>query len=385
MRAWLLIALLGASPPNADPLRVELDLSGLEQHMDDSSVHRFHGELLLRLIEAGHGVGAEGDLRLSLTSTGSSVVLDCLADDARERLEVEGAEAAVLGLELVHRAVALIERCAEGRAPRDRPRRTVVIDNDGSREPAELLVELADTPVTVVVAAEHADMRLCVREREFALLPVTDDCATADMVADDPRVAVAAWLAADSTPSEPEPEPEPEPELPRGRRPVGDSEPTPWAASVGAGAGTQLRFSGVAASVRADVAALHRTGALVGVLGSVAPSRGDGLYVVDGLALAFAGWRALLSERVVLRPSLGLGLAIHRFSFAGEPTGHRLTPSARIPIELQLRLTERLHLGVEIAATLGRPINHALRDQTLWAAGFARLDLLVGLRFDGRH
>lgn len=378
MRSWLLSTILALGPATG-PSRVEIDASGLEHHMPADALHRFHGELLMRLLEAGHGVGDEGSVVLSLTSAGDEIVVECRVGDRRERIEVDDADAAVLGLELVHRAVDLVERCTT-----DAPGSSdgVLIDSDGTLDSSELIVELARMPITLVIAEHAAAWRLCVRERGAFVVAIERDCeAGPESPAVDPRAAIDDWRA--STSSSPPP---PQPlagEPPSIASPLEPSRPRAWGLSVGAAAGVQLRFAGVGASVQADVAALHRRGAFIGALGSIAPSRAEPLAVIDGLALATVGWRGSVSKRVVLRPSLGLGLAVHRYRYDDEPIGHRIDLALRVPLELELRLAARLFASVAIAGTVGtRRIEHSFGDRMLWTRGVLRLDALIGLRFN---
>ena len=384
MRTWLLSTVLALGPA-AGPSRVELDVSGLEQHMGDQQLHRFHGELLMRLLEAGHGIGTDGDVVLSLTSTGDSIVVECSVDGRREWIEVDGADAAVLGLELVHRAVDLVERCvptAEGSGD------DMIIDTDGSLELSEIVIELAATPITLIADEREAAWRLCVRERAAFVVAIEAPCATdSGSAAADPRAAIEQWWA--STTDAPPPIPDPPSTtattteaMPPAPKPK-PKPASPWGWSVGAAAGVLLRFPGVSASIQADVAAVHTRGVLVGALGLLAPSRAEELAVIDSLALATVGWRARVSDRVVLRPSLGLGVAVHRFTYEEDPVGHRLDLAIRVPLELELRLAPRTFASLAIAGTAStRKIEHLAGDTLLWSRGVLRFEALLGLRFD---
>lgn len=379
MRAWLLSTVLALGPA---PSRVEIDVSGLEQHMDEAALHRFHGELLLRLLEAGHGIGTDGGVLLSLTSTGDSIVVDCRVDDRHERIEVDGADAAVLGLELVHRAVDLVERCV---ATADDSTDGMIIDSDGSLEPSEIVVELAATPITLIADERDATWRLCVREREAFVIAIERPCEAGPAVAtSDLRTAIEQWRASTAAPP-PIPDPPPaQPDDPPSIPPAPKPKPElAWGWSAGAAAGVQLRFPGVSASFQADVAALHTSGVLIGALGLLAPSRAEELVVIDGLALATLGWRGRLSDRVVLRPSLGLGVAVHRFSYEAEPVGHRVDLAIRVPLELELRLAPRIYASLAVAGTAStRRIEHLAGETILWSRGVLRFEALIGLRFD---
>jgi hypothetical protein len=368
---------------------VEIDVSGLEQHMDDEALHRFHGELLMRLLEAGHGVGSDGDVVLWLTSAGDTIVVECRVEDRRERIEVDETDATVLGLELVHRAVDLVERCVATATATVTATGTsdgMIIDTDGSIEQSELVVELAAMPITLVADERDAAWRLCVRERGAFVVALELGCELGSD-ASDPRTAIERWQAS-SAASLPEPPPGPEsPPEPAEQPP---SHPPPelvraraWGWSLGAAAGVQLRFPGVSPSVHADLAALHHKGVLVGALGSIAPSRAEQLAVIDGLALAIVGWRGRVSDRVVLRPSVGLGVAVHRFTYAEEPVGHRVDLAIRVPLELELRLATRVYASFAIAGIAGtRRIEHFAGDTRLWTRGVLRFEALLGLRFE---
>lgn len=320
MRAWLLSSILALGPAAGGPSRIELDVSRLEQHMSDAALQRFHDELRLRLIEAGHDVGSEGDVRLSLVSAGDTIVVACEIADRRESIEVDDADAAILSLELVHRAVDLVERC------------TAVAPGSGAE-----IVSDNDTSLEMDEAIEEPEP---------------------------------------STPAEPQPDPEPEPHLGRAPAPR-------WGLSANAAAGVTVRLPGVGATVSADLGALHNSGVLLGVLGTISPSRAEQLRVIDALALASVGFRARVSERVLLRPSVGVGVAIHRYAFAEEPVGHRIDFAIRVPLELQLRLTSHIYLSLAIAGTArARRIEHRVSDTPVWTHGVLALDVLAGLRFD---
>jgi hypothetical protein len=378
VHSWLLSTVLALGPATG-PNRVELDVSGLEHHMDEEALHRFHGELLMRLLEVGHGVGADGNVVLSLTSAGDTIVVECRVDDRRERVEVDDAEAAVLGLELVHRAVDVVDRCATAGGSTD----GLIIDSDGSIESSALIVELADTPITLIVDERVAAWRLCVRERGMFVVPIEIGCEQgSSSVASDPRSAIEQWQAQTVTPPaivDAAPEAA---ERPANVPPPKPIRPPAWGASLGAAAGVLLRFPGVSASVHVDVAALHRSGVFVGALGSLAPSRAEQLAAIDALGLATVGWRGRVSDRVALSPSLGLGVAVHRFRYEDEPVGHLVDLAVRIPLELQVRVAPRLYASFAIAGTAStRRIEHLLGDTTIWARGVFRLEALLGLRF----
>lgn len=382
MHAWLLSTVFALGPA-AGPSRVELDVSGLEQHMSDEQLHRFHGELLMRLLEGGHGIGTDGSVVLSLTSTGESIVVECSVDDRRERIEVDGADEAVLGLELVHRAVDLVGRCvatAEGSSD------GMIIDSDGSLETTEVLIELADAPITLIADEQRASWRLCVREREAFVVAIELPCEASSAAAgSDPRAAIEQWQASTAEPAPVvEPPPEPVDDTPSAPAPEPiRSRARAWGWSAGAAAGVLLRFPGVSASVQADVATLHARGVFVGALGSLAPSRAEQLAVIDALALGTVGWRGRVSERVVLRPSLGLGLAVHRFSFDEDPVGHRFDLAIRVPLELELRLAPHVYASLALAGTAStRRIEHVAGDTLLWSRGVLRFEALLGFRFD---
>jgi hypothetical protein len=383
VRAWLLSSVLALGPAADGPSRISLDVSGLEQHMSDEALHRFHAELLLRLIEAGHGVGSGGDVQLSLASAGSTILVACEVEGRHESIEVDDADAAILSLELVHRAVDLVERCT-AIAPGSGA--GIVIDSDASIEMAELVVEIADAPISVVADPARASWRLCVRAREAFVVEIDDPCElAADLQADEPRAAIERWqdsLAQVVEVPEPaiEPEPQPKPEPPAHVAPGRRSH---WGLSANAAAGVRLRLPGVGATVSADLGALHESGVLIGVVGSLSPSRAEQLRVIDALALASVGFRGRVSDRVVLRPSLGVGVAIHRYAYADEPVGHRIDFAIRVPLELQIRLTGHLYLSLAIAGTARtRRVEHLVGGTTLHTHGLIQLDALAGLRFD---
>ncbi len=382
MRAWLLSTILALGPAPG-PSRVEIDVDGLELHMSRESLHRFHGELLMRLVEAGHGIGADGDVVLSLTSAGETIVVECRGEGVREQIEVDDADAAVLGLELVHRAVDLVERCTAGADPIGDG---MVLDSDGSIEVSELVVELAEAPITLVADPQHASTRMCVREGGVWVVEIDDSCDAGSAVAElEPHAAIERWQASTSVePSTTEPPPpEPSEAQPSVAPPSEPVRVRAWGLSVGAAGGIALRFPGIGASVHADAGALHRSGVFVGGHGSIAPSGAEQLKVIDGLGLAAFGWRGQISDRVVLRPSLGVGVAVHRYTYADEPVGHRFDLALRVPLELDLRLSKRLYASFAIAGTVGtRRIEHLLGDRELWTRGVFRLDALIGLRFD---
>jgi hypothetical protein len=357
--------------------------------MSDEALHRFHAELLLRLIEAGHGVGSEGDVQLSLASAGSTILVACEVEGRQESIEVDDADAAILSLELVHRAVDLVERCT-AIAPGSGA--GIVIDSDGSIEMAELVVEIADASISVVADPARASWRLCVRAREAFVVEIDDSCElAADLQADEPRAAIERWqssLAEVVEVSEPsiepepaiEPEPQPKPELPAHVAPGRRSH---WGLSANAAAGARLRLPGIGATVSADLGALHESGVLIGVVGSLSPARAEQLRVIDALALASVGFRGRVSDRVVLRPSLGVGVAIHRYAYADEPVGHRIDFAIRVPLELQIRLTAHLYLSLAIAGTARtRRVEHLVGGTTVQTHGLIQLDALAGLRFD---
>jgi hypothetical protein len=383
VRAWLLSSILTLGPA-AEPSRIELDVSSLEQHMSDEALHRFHGELLLRLLEAGHGVGAEGDVQLSLTSRGNTIVVACQVEDRHESIEVDDADAAILSLELVHRAVDLVGRCTAV-APGSGP--GIVIDSDASIEMAELVVEIADAPISVVADADDARWRLCVRAREAVVVEIDVPCElAAGEQLDEPRAAIERWQASlapametREPPTEPKPQPEPRP-VPQPQKPAVAPR---WGLSANAAAGVRLRLPGVGGTVSADLGALHKSGVVLGVLATLSPSHAEQLRVIDALALANVGYRARLSDRVVLRPSLGVGAAIHRYDYPQEPVGHQLDFAIRVPLELELRLTKHLYLSLAIAGTAkSRRIEHLVGGEPLWTHGVIQLDALAGLRFD---
>jgi hypothetical protein len=384
VRASLLSSLLALAPAAGEPSRIELDVSSLEQHMSEEALHRLHGELLLRLLEAGHAVGSEGDVQLSLVSRGNTIVVACRVEDRHESIEVDDADAAILSLELVHRAIDLVGRCtalAPGAGA------TILIDTDASIELAELVLELADAPISVVTDAASARWRLCVRSREAVVVDIEATCEAAGGQPDEPRAAIERWQTNLAKPAEmpelvtePEPATEPEP-------PIEPDPPKPaslrWGLSASAAAGVRLRLPGVAPTISVDLGALHESGVVLGVLASLSPSRAEQLRVLDTLALASVGYRWRLSDRVVLRPSVGVGAAIQRHAYAEDPVGHRIDFAIRVPLELELRLTKHVYASLAIAGTASaRRIEHLVDGEPVWSHGVIQLDALAGLRFD---
>jgi hypothetical protein len=385
MRASLLSSLLALAPGPGEPSRIELDVSSLEQHMSEQALHRLHGELLLRLLEAGHAVGSEGDVQLSLVSRGNAIVVACRVEERHESIEVDDADAAILSLELVHRAVDLVGRCT---AVAPGSGAGILIDSDASVELAELVLEIADAPISVVTDAASARWRLCVRSREAVVVDIEATCESAAGVQpDEPRAAIERWQTGLAEPvetpelvTEPQPATEPEP-------PIEPDPPKPatsrWGLSANAAAGVRLRLPGVAPTISVDLGALHKSGVVLSVLASLSTSRAEQLRVIDTLALASVGYRARLSDRVVLRPSVGVGAAIQRHAYAEDPVGHRVDFAIRVPLELELRLTKHVYASLAIAGTANaRRIEHLVDDEPVWTHGVIQLDALAGLRFD---
>jgi hypothetical protein len=245
------------------------------------------------------------------------------------------------------------------------------------------VVELADTPITLIVDERVATWRLCVREHGVFVVPIELGCDQgSSSVASDPRTAIEQWQAQTMRPPaivDAAPEAAERPASVPPPKPV---RPPAWGASLGAAAGVLLRFPGLSASVHVDVAALHRSGVFVGALGSLAPSRAEQLAVIDALGLATVGWRGRVSDRVALAPSLGLGVAVHRFHYEDEPVGHLVDLAVRIPLELQVRLAPRIYASFAVAGTAStRRIEHLVGDTAIWTRGVFRLEALLGLRF----
>jgi hypothetical protein len=385
----LLTSLVTLAPaPAGVPARVDIDVSGLEQHMDDEALHRFHGDLLMRLLEAGHGVGNDGGVLLSLRSAGDAVVVECRVEGQLERVRVDDADTAILGLELVHRAVELVERCASttGDPVGSAEGIYVAAETLSELDRSNLLVELADESVTLVAAEDIAAWRACWTVDGAAIVAIERSCEDAPALDSNFHAAIERWR----TPARPTPSPVAEleaaievPESAPSRPPDPPPPPSSWGASVGVAAGVQLRFPGVGATLRADVAAVHTSGVFVGALGLLAPSRADPLNVIDGLALVGAGWRRAVNHRLVLRPSVALGLAVHRSAFPGEDIDHRVDFALRIPFELELRIGTRTYLSFALAGTLSsQRLEHRINDRVIWARSPIRLEALFGARFD---
>src|SRR5690606_19931140 len=132
--------------------------------MDDVALHRFEGDLILRLLELGHAVGPTGALQLSVHTGGDAIAVACRLGGTEHRVEIAPADAATLGLELAHRALQLVERCAgEGGAAGELPRDAVVLDVDelSADDVSELALGLVEHEVTVVGDASLASARLC--------------------------------------------------------------------------------------------------------------------------------------------------------------------------------------------------------------------------------
>lgn len=370
--------------------RLTVDVDDLEPVLSEAALDQFHADLLSRLLEAGHVIGRGGATELRVAAVDDRVELTCTIAEQVDRIDISTTDEAVLGLELVHRAVELADRCA---APAgDVPDGVVIDDSELSvGERSELAVTLAEHALSLVGSEEHASWRVCVSTDSAGavLVPVDERCDPTmpeEQLAPDLATAIARWQVEDkptSASSTARPGPDGDAAT---APPVSRPKPRPrqpWTQSVAAATGLRLRLPGSGPTIRLDAMNVSRRGLSLGLTGQLSPSRVDSLVVFDTLALAHAGWRVPVTSTMKVQLRLAAGVSIHRSTFPREPVDYVVVPALQVPIDMLVRLTKRGYLTVGVAGTwTTRAVEHEVNTTTVWQRGAVQIDVLLGVGVD---
>lgn len=371
----------------------------------------FRGQLLDRILEAGHPIRREADAKVVLASgdAGVSITLEREGERWQETVPVAGRPSEVVGLEVAQRVVAMLAR--HGGDSASAPQNAVKLDpqiSDAETRNA-FLTALVDANFALVPGGEAADWIACAMGHDampkVAFAGSAEECAAALTDAeptDDLLVGVQSAAVRAGLKGSPEPEPEPEPpseeplpdadfrpsearppqpeeERPR-EPPVVTREPLEFAVFAGAGVGVRPQVSGrYAASLL-----LGRERGPTGLFEvSFLPSRGESdLRVLDvPLALGFA-WRLSLSAKWRLVPAAALGVRLHNPRFGSDRVGTAVDPHVTVPVRLHWLATKRLRVGLRVAGAFdGRRREHRVNGASAWTRSAWRFDagLVLGV------
>lgn len=349
-----LFALWLASPPT-----IAVDVTALD--LPQAQAEQLHGELMTRLVEEGHAVGATGAVVLRLTGGGNVVHVELQHGRDTSVRDVTG-EGALLRLATIHAAIELLaqEEAIDVEpdpvlpAPRDR---SVALEVAEASEPhaAAAMVAIVDSGNVVTPDAASASLKVCLSEAEglptIAVVPATSQCRAGtpsrDLGEDLPRALADARARSKQEDSRRDPK--------RSEARPAKAEPAPtkhepsrstvrWSGALGIGLGVQARIRPVEPLVSLRGDARHATGALITARLELAPSREGSLGVVDTFLTGGGGWRFAPHPRVRLELAATLGIALHNWRLAGD-RGTSTDFTAELPLALGVVLGRRFELG----------------------------------------
>lgn len=386
---WAMLALcLGR------PATVAVDVDALA--LPHAQTEQLHGEMMTRLVEAGHAVGSTGAVVVRLTGSGSTIHVEVAhGHDVRMR-DVHG-EGALLRLAAIHAAIELLAGIDAIRVDPDpvlatAPERAVVLEVDDAvaTRTAEAMVAVIDAGHVVTPEVEGASRRVCLGEQDgvvtLSVVAIDAPCGPGDpapTLASDIAAALQAVHRAPPEPSRPAPVSPPPPERPLPPPPVASVEPppvgSPWSGAVGVGLGVQGRLRTAEPLVLVHGEARHRSGAWLTGRVATAPSRDEDVAVADTFITAGAGYGRGLGRRVRLELALALGVVVHGYHVAGS-RGARVDPTAELPVAVAVALGRRIELMLAVVnGVSARARSHERTNEVLWSRDRWRLGGMLGM------
>lgn len=388
-----------------DPPTVTVDIDALT--LPQAQAEQLHGELMTRLVESGHAVGAAGAIVVRLTGGGDRVHVEVQHGSHARSRDVQGI-GALLRLATIHAAIELLSELDAVTDPdpvraaaRDRSI-VVVADPDAAAWLPAVIEALVEAGNVVTPRPQSAAMRVCVGavDGRPTLAAVTSDAecpagaASEDLTRDAAAILTAARARAAAPADDPAPPADDAATTPADEpvdRPPTKPAATPaarpasrWTGVIGAGAGAQGRLAAPEALVLLHGDARHRSGATITVRASVAPSIVDSLRVADTFVTAGAGWGFGLHPRLRLDLAAALGVAIHGYA-RGSDRGGRIDVTAELPVTFAVVVAPRVEIGLSVLAGVsGRPRRHRVADDIVWnrsrwrVAGVASLRIVLG-------
>jgi hypothetical protein len=375
------------------PATVAVDVDALA--LPHAQTEQLHGEMMTRLVEAGHAVGSHGAVVVRVTGSGSTIHVEVAhGHDVRMR-DVHG-EGALLRLAAIHAAIELLAGIDAIRVDPDpvlaaAPDRAVVLEVDDAvaNRTAEAIVAVVDAGHVVTPDVEGASRRVCIGEQDGAatlrVVAIDAPCEPGDpapMLAADIAAALQTVHRAPPEPSRPAPVSSPPPERPS-PPPLAPVDPTPlgspWSGAVGVGLGVQGRLRTAEPLVLVHGDARHRSGAWITGRLATAPSRDDDVAVADTFITAGAGYGRGLGRRVRLELALAGGVVIHGYHVAGD-RGARVDPTAELPVALAVALGDRIELMLAVVSGVSaRARSHERGSEVLWSRDRWRLGAMLGM------
>ncbi len=363
---------------------VEVDIDALA--LPHAQAEQLHGEVMTRLVEAGHPVGSPAVVTLRLVGAGDHVHVEAQHGEHVVSRQARG-EGALLRLAVVHAALAVLTELATSDDSLDaqidaEPDRTVVIEATDPESIVPVVARLVDAGYVVAADETTASWRLCVQptdaERPWVSATVQEQpCPPAS--ASDPVEALAvARASVDAPDPDPVSVPATSADVPASAKvrtqtttasPARVSSPQarPWSAAIGIGAGAQGRLSVPEAFVLAHGDARHRRGALLTTRISVAPTVSSTARTADTTITVGGGWGFSPAPRLRLELAAGLGIAVHAYSVERD-RGVRVDFTTEAPLSILGRLSPRVELGAQVIGgwtTRGR--RHRVADDIVWS------------------
>jgi hypothetical protein len=386
LRTMLLLAL-------ARPATIEVRVDALA--LPHAQTEQLHGELMTRLVEAGHAVGGPAAVTVRLTGGGDVVHVEIVHGMSVRARDVRG-RGAVLRLAVIHAAIELLADVEAVRVDPDpalaaAPDRAVVVQLDDAAQlhAAPAIAAVVEAGWVVTPAAADATRRVCIGDHDgvatLAVVAVDAACEAGapvtTWVAD-----LAAALRVD--PHEPEPPPlatlAPAPIAPaRVDTPIPPRKPPPrsWSGVLGVGLGVQGRLRHVEPLAIVHGDARHRSGAWITARLASAPS--TEVAVVDTFITAGAGYGRTLARRLRLEVALAGGVVVHGYRIAGD-RGARVDPTLELPIAAALALGHRVELVLAATAGVSTRARSHVREREVWSrdrwrvAGTLGINVLLG-------
>lgn len=381
-----LCLLLAVDPPT---IGVDVDALALPQ----AQTEQLHGELMTRLVESGYPVASSGAVVVRLTGGGEVVHVEVQHGTRSWTRDVQGA-GALLRLATIHAVLELLAQSAPvvdpdpARAPAHERSVVVVAEPAATAFVPEVIAALIDTGNVVVPARESAAMQLCVgadgERPTIAAASVDGECPAAVASDDVARDVTAAVDRARTPPPAVAPAPTPIREPESTTRSTAaertSAAPPPWTGAIGLGAGIEGRIAEPEALVLLHGDARHRSGALVTVRASVAPSVEGAVKVADTFITAGPGYGASVHPRIRLEIAATIGVAVHAYT-VHDDRGARADVTGELPATLAIVLAPRLELGLSaVAGVSGRAREHTIDGEVAWSRSRWRVGGLATLR-----
>jgi len=364
---------------------------------------RLYGDLLVRLLEEGWALARppHGTVLHVSRRVDGTIEMTAVVEDRKVVREVAPGPASAVRLEVLHRAVEILQEVERDRALV--PKATIAIDvRDGHNVTvpvdAGVIEAVLESGGTVVSNTGSPTWRLCIvveGDREaWMRVPGERSCgaSTNDAIStsrDATHVALLEQVAADveewSSPLEAEVEsaiddghedstPEsvvappvaaPARTEKTGSHPKRQGGVRLW---IGAGVGLATRGRAVEAAVPLSVAVTHKMGfgGLVRATGLVGPTVRD-LRVFDVTIGGGPAWVRPVSPQLAFGAAFLAGVFVHTYRFDDQKTSRDVAADLQLPLWLMIRIARGLGLGLGVTSGVVLATwDHRIFGESIW-------------------